>query len=145
MPRSWICNLDSRELVTRVNGASVICQTVKVNLWLLGEKHMLSPRFPVKNHNENILGFGVLTGWNWHLPDGSVWSFGSSINPNPSRNWEATVRILHTAPALPDSKINSVPQYLISAAVQTGISEVIADLEKWHFIFITCSPYNAPI
>jgi len=43
--------------ITGVNGASAVCQTAKANLWLPGEKHMLSTHFAVKSHNENILGF----------------------------------------------------------------------------------------
>ena len=49
-----------RVKITGVNGASVVCSTVKVNLRLLGEKRMSSTRFAVKDHHENILGFNVL-------------------------------------------------------------------------------------
>lgn len=42
--------------------------------------------------------------------------FGSNVDPNPDRNWEATV--LCAAPALPDSKITNVPQHQISPAAQ---------------------------
>ena len=119
-----------RVKITSVNGASVVCQTAKVNLWLPGEKRMSTTHFAIKDHHENILGFGVLNGRTWCLPNGNVWSFISNINPKPGRNREATVRVLRTAPALPDSKITNVLQYPISAAAQNGISEVIADLEK---------------
>ncbi|KAK4810669.1 hypothetical protein QYF61_007469, partial [Mycteria americana] len=134
-----------RVKITGVNGVSVQCQTAKVNLWLPGEKRMSSTRFAIKNHHENILGFDVLNGRTWRLPNGSVWSFGSNINPNPSRNREAAVRALHAAPALPESKITNVPQYPISAAARNGISEVIADLEKRQIISRTHSPYNSPV
>lgn len=105
-----------RVKITRVNRASVICQTVKVNLWFLDKKHMLSTWFAVKGHNENILGFDVLNGRTWHLPYGSMWSFGSNVSLNSDRSWEATVHVLHTAPALHDSKITNVMQYLISSS-----------------------------
>lgn len=68
-----------------------MCQTAKVNLWLLGEKHMTSTRFAIKDDNENILGFNVQYGRTWHLPDGTVWSFSSNVNPKPKRNWETVV------------------------------------------------------
>jgi len=54
------------------------------------KKRMLSTHFAVKDHNENILGFNVLSRRTWCLPDGSMWSFGSNINPNANENWEAT-------------------------------------------------------
>ncbi|KAK4828000.1 hypothetical protein QYF61_022777, partial [Mycteria americana] len=133
-----------RVKITGVNGVSVQCQTAKVNLWLLGEKRMSRTRFAIKDHHENILGFNVLNGRTWHLPNGSVWSFGSDTDPNPGRNWKAPVRALRAAPALPKSKMTNVPQYPISAAAQNGISEVIADLEKRQIISRTHSPYNSP-
>ncbi|KAK4811127.1 hypothetical protein QYF61_019758 [Mycteria americana] len=134
-----------RVKITGVNGVSVQCQTAKVNLWLPGEKRMSSTRFAIKDHHENILGFDVLNGRTWRLPNGSVWSFGSNIDPNPSRNREAAVRALRAAPALPESKITNVPQYPLSAAARNGISEVIADLEKRQIISRTHSPYNSPV
>lgn len=106
---------------------------------------MSSTHFAVKDRNENIWGFDVLTRPNWHLPAGSVRFFSTSRNPNPRRNWKATVCVLHAAPALPDAKITNVPQRLISAAARNGISEVIADLEKRHIISRTHSPYNSPV
>jgi len=57
-----------------MNGASVVCQAAAINLQLPGEKHMSSTPFVVKCHNENILGFDVLNGQTWRLPDGSAWS-----------------------------------------------------------------------
>jgi len=51
---------------------------------------MSSTRFAIKDHNEITLGFDVLSSRTWSLPDGSVWSFSSNINPNPNKNWEAT-------------------------------------------------------
>ncbi|KAK4811160.1 hypothetical protein QYF61_019791 [Mycteria americana] len=134
-----------RVKITGVNGVSVQCQIAKVNLWLPGEKRMSSTRFAIKDHHENILGFDVLNGRTWRLPNGSVWSFGSNIDPNPSRNREAAVRALRAAPALPESKITNVPQYPLSAAARNGISEVIADLEKRQIISRTHSPYNSPV
>jgi len=76
--------------ITGVNGISAICQTVKVNLWLPSKKRMSSTRFAIKDRSENILGFDVLNERTWHLPDGSIWFFGSSINPHPNENWETT-------------------------------------------------------
>lgn len=72
--------------VTGVNGASVICQSAKVNLWLSGKTCMVSTHFAVKDHNENILSFDVLKGQIWQLLDGSIWSFGSNGKPNPDGN-----------------------------------------------------------
>ena len=60
MPRSWACDPDSRVKITGVNRARVTCQAVKVNLWLPDEKCMLSTRFAIKDHRENVLGFDVL-------------------------------------------------------------------------------------
>ncbi|KAK4810621.1 hypothetical protein QYF61_007358 [Mycteria americana] len=134
-----------RVKITGVNGVSVQCQIAKVNLWLPGEKRMSSTRFAIKDHHENILGFDVLNGRTWRLPNGSVWSCGSNIDPNPSRNREAAVRALRAAPALPESQITNVPQYPLSAAARNGISEVIADLEKRQIISRTHSPYNSPV
>ncbi|KAK4810566.1 hypothetical protein QYF61_004529 [Mycteria americana] len=134
-----------RVKITGVNGVSVQCQTAKVNLWLPGEKRMSRTRFAIKDHHENILGFDVLNGRTWRLPNGSVWSFGSNIDPNPSRNREAAVRALRAAPALPESKITNIPQYPLSAMARNGISEVIADLEKRQIISRTHSPYNSPV
>jgi len=51
-----------RVKITGVNGASVVCQTAKVNSWLPGEKHMATTRFAIKDYRENILGFDVLNG-----------------------------------------------------------------------------------
>lgn len=49
-----------RVKITGVNGANAVCQTAKVNSWLPDEKRMLSTRFAVKDHNDNLLGFDVL-------------------------------------------------------------------------------------
>lgn len=76
-----------RVKITGVNGASVLCQTTKVNLWLPGEKPVLSACFAIKTHKKSILGFDVLNGRAWHLPDGSAWSFRS--NPNPDKNQDS--------------------------------------------------------
>ena len=123
-----------------------MCQTAKVNLLLPGEKRVTSLRFAIKEHYENILGFDALNGRTWRLPDGSLWSFGSITNPSHNKNQQtATVRVLRAAPALPESKITNVPQYPISATARTGISEVIADLEKRQIISRTHSPYNSPV
>lgn len=48
--------------ISRMNRASVVCSTVKINLWLPGKKCVRSIRFAVKDHNENILCFDVLNG-----------------------------------------------------------------------------------
>lgn len=98
---------------------------------------MTSIRFAVKDHHENILGFDALKGQIWHLVDSSLWSFSSSVNLNANKNQQtATAHDLHAAPAL---------QYLISAMARSGISEIIADLEKQQIIFRTHSPYNSPV
>lgn len=52
--------------------------------------------------------------------------------------------VLHSALALSDSKITTVLQYLIFAAARNGISNVKTDMENWHIISRTHSPYNSP-
>ena len=111
-----------RAKITGVNGASAICQTAQVDLWLPAEKWMSSTHCPLNDHKENILGFHVLSRRAWCLPNGSGWSFGSRINPNPNKHQEATVRFLHAAPALPDSQITNGPQDPISAAARAASS-----------------------
>ena len=119
-----------RVKITAVNGASGVCQIARVNLWLPGEKRMSTTRFAIKDHHENIVGFDVLNGQTWRLPNGGVWSFGSTSDPNAGRNREATARVLRAAPALPDSKITDISQCPISAAARNGFSEVIAGCVK---------------
>jgi len=99
--------------------------------------------FATKDHHENILGFDLSNRLTWCLPNGSVWSFGSNIRPNPTRKRETAVCVIHAAPALPNSKITNILQYLISAAARNGISEVIAYLKKQQIISRTHSPYSS--
>ncbi|KAK4818863.1 hypothetical protein QYF61_020082 [Mycteria americana] len=92
---------------------------------------MSRTHFAVKDHHENILGFDVLNGRTWSLPNGIVWSFGSNIDPNPSRNREAAVRALRTAPALPESKItNPVVKEPYNGH---GPKLVLSTLEVWEY------------
>lgn len=63
--------LDRVEL-TGVKRASATCETTKANLWLPGDKHMSSPHFAAKDHNENILGFNVLSSQTWQLMQSNI-------------------------------------------------------------------------
>lgn len=58
--------------ITGVNRANATCQTTKANLWLPGDKHMSSPHFVAKDHNENILGFNVLSSQTWQLMQSNI-------------------------------------------------------------------------
>lgn len=87
-----------RVKITGANRASVDCQTSKVNLWLLSEKHMLAAHF--FDHHENIMGFDVLNGGTWHLLCNSVGSFSSNLTPCPGRNRESPACVFCTAPAI---------------------------------------------
>lgn len=60
-----------RVKITLVNGAHVICQAAKVNLWVLDEKWILATCFAIKDHNNSIWGFDVLNDQICCLPDGS--------------------------------------------------------------------------
>ena len=91
-----------RVKITSVKGVSFVCQTAKVDLWLLGENCMVTAHFAVQGDDENILGFDVLNRGTWCLPSGSMWSFSSNIDPNPGRSGEAAVRVPPAAPVLPD-------------------------------------------
>ena len=71
-----------------------------------------------------------------------MWSFGSNVDPNPGRNREATVHVLHTAPALPDSKITKVPQYL--TALQPG-QPVIVNLPQIGTVPMTLTKPRGPL
>ena len=53
----------------------------------------------------NILGFDVLAGKQWCLPDGRVWSFGGRAKGS------VHVKTLQVAPSLPRSKVTCVSQY----------------------------------
>ena len=96
-----------RVKVTRVNGTSV----VKLQKLIYGSQARSTCRLLVlqlKIRMKIYLDFDVLNGRIWHLPDGTVWSFGSNVDPNPDTNREATVRVLCAAPTLRESKITNV-------------------------------------
>lgn len=64
--------------ITGANRASATFQTTKANLWLPGDKHIL-PHFAAKDHNENVLGFNVLSSQTWQLMQSNVWSSCSTL------------------------------------------------------------------
>ncbi|KAK4828563.1 hypothetical protein QYF61_027532 [Mycteria americana] len=121
-----------RVKITGVNGASVECQTAKINLWLPGVKHMSSTCFAIKDHHGNILGFYVLNRRTWHLLNGSLWSFGPNTGPDPGRNGEAQRG--HWAQPLPSPSHKSLPYRNIPFLL-------------WHEMesLKTHSPYTSPV
>ncbi|XP_063996998.1 uncharacterized protein LOC135173782 [Pogoniulus pusillus] len=85
-------------------------------------------------------------GRRWHLPDGTLWSFGAyEVRNKRGKSAYARVSWLQTAPPLPKSHITCVAQYPLPAAAKQGITEVIADLEKRKIVTRTHSPYNSPV
>lgn len=65
--------------ITGMNTASVTCQTTKANLWFPGDKHTSCPHFAVKDHNESISGFSVLSSQTWQLMQSNIWSSRSTL------------------------------------------------------------------
>lgn len=55
----------------------------------------------------NVLGFDVLVGKQCYLPNGRVWSFGGR-GTDPTH-----VKTLRVAPAVPQSRVTHVSQYLL--------------------------------
>jgi len=60
---------------TGVDGVIRKCPTAKITLWFPGEQRLTHTEVLVGAANTNILGFDLLYGRVWKLPDGSVWSF----------------------------------------------------------------------
>lgn len=92
----------------------------------------------------NIVGFNVLNGRMWHLPDGTVWSFASKGLQTELRI-NARPRLLSVLHPLLHSKVTNVMQYPLPAAAQRGTDQVISDLEWCGIITHTHSPYNSPV
>lgn len=93
--------------ITGVNRASATCQTTKANLWLPGDKHVSSPHFAVKDHNENIFGFDVLSSQTWQLMQSNIWSSHSTLTLKEIQ----ILQCIHPTLTLPYSKTTNVPQY----------------------------------
>lgn len=53
------------------------------------------------------LGFDVLMGQAWQLPNGGIWSFRSGSLGVESKT--SDIRLLRAAPALPDSSLTNIP------------------------------------
>jgi len=68
---------------TGIDGVIRKCPTAKITLWLPGEQRLTRTEVLVGAANTNILGFDLLYGRVWKLPDGSIWSFaGREIKQN---------------------------------------------------------------
>ena len=95
-----------------VTGAAEKCPIAQAQFWLPGEKRMTTVEVSLSPYEGNILGFDVLAGKQWYLPNGRVWSF-------EGRGAEAIhVRTLQVAPALLQSKVTHVYQYLLPATTK---------------------------
>lgn len=124
--------------LTGFNGNSTIAYIAKVCLWLPGEKRMISHMFAIADHEENILGYYILQGKNWQLPNGTVWSFGSAATSHSNLlGKNKKINLLRMSPILPASAVTNVKQYPIPPAAKQGINEVIKNLEQRHIIFRT--------
>jgi len=83
---------------TGVDGVIRECSTAKITLWLLGKPRLTHTEVLVGAANTNILGFGLLYGRVWKLPDGTVWSFsGQEIKQNEPKK----VNLLEISISLP--------------------------------------------
>lgn len=71
--------------MTGFKGKTIISYTAKVCLWLSGEKQMTSHIFVIVDHEQNILGYNILKGKVWQLPNGDVWSFGTHKTPTQQK------------------------------------------------------------
>lgn len=132
--------------LTGFNGNSTTAYIAKVRLWLPGEKRITSHMFAIADHEENILGYDILQGKTWQLPDGTVWSFGTAETSRSNLfGKNRRVKLLKMAPILPVSTVTNVKQYPIPLAAKQGITEVIKNLEQRDIIFRTHSAYNSPV
>jgi len=89
----------------------------------------------------NLLGFDLLHGRVWKLPDGTMWSFAG----HEKGLGTVALSLLETSIPLPPSKITNVRQYPLPAAALTSIDGVVVELEKRGIIETTHSPYNSPV
>ncbi|GAB0209671.1 pol-like protein ENS-3 [Grus japonensis] len=133
---------------TRIDGIVKECPTAKIALWLPGERKLTRTEVLVGAANTNILGFDVLSGRVWKLPDGSLWSFAGRGDGEIAwleEDETKAINLLEMSIPLPPSRITNVKQYPLPAAAHSGIDGVVTDLEKRGVITRTHSPYNSPI
>lgn len=64
-----------RENFTRIDGIIKECPTANFSIWLLGEKQFTKVEVLVGAAQLKLLGFDLLYGQTWKLPDGTLWSF----------------------------------------------------------------------
>jgi len=126
---------------TGINGVEKQCPTAKISLWLPEEQKLTRVEVLVGAAYTNILGFDILHGCMWKLPDGTVWSFATHQRDS------GTMRLSLLQTSIPSSpaKIINDRQYLLSAAALMGIDGVVTELEKRDIIKRTHSPYNSPV
>ncbi|GAB0208996.1 pol-like protein ENS-3 [Grus japonensis] len=133
---------------TGIDGIVKECPTAKITLWLPGEKKLTLTKVLIGAANTNILGFDVLYGRVWKLPDGSLWSFAGQGDGEIAwleEDETKAINLLEMSIPLPPSRITNVKQYPLPAAAHSGIDGVVTDLEKRGIITRTHSPYNSPI
>ncbi|GAB0208371.1 pol-like protein ENS-3 [Grus japonensis] len=133
---------------TGIDGIVKECPTAKIALWLPGERKLTRTEVLVGAANTNILGFDVLHGRVWKLPDGSVWSFAGRGDGEIAwleEDETKAINLLEMSIPLPPSRITNVKQYPLPAAAHSGIDGVVTDLEKRGIITRTHSPYNSPV
>ena len=97
-----------------IDGVIKTCPTAKITLWLPGEQRMTKKEVLVGAAPTNILGFDLLHGRVWKLPNGTVWSFARHEKG-------LALSLLETSIPLPPSKITNVRQYPLPTTTLTGI------------------------
>lgn len=98
--------------------------------------------------NSNVLGFDLLYGRTWKLPDGSVWSFtrqGDGEIVWFEEDEPNSIHLLEMSIPLPPCKITNVRQYPLPAAAHLDIDRVVSGLEERGIITRMHSPYNSPV
>ncbi|GAB0206094.1 pol-like protein ENS-3 [Grus japonensis] len=133
---------------TGIDGIVKECPTAKIALWLPGEKKLTRTEVLVGAASTNTLGFNLLYGRVWKLPDGSVWSFAGRGDGQIAwleDDGPKAINLLEMSVPLPPSKITNVKQYPLPAAAHSDIDGVVTDLEKRGIITRTHSPYNSPV
>lgn len=96
----------------------------------------------------NILGFNLLYGRTWKLPEGSVQSFAGQGDEEIewfNEDEPNSINLLEISIPLSPSKIINVIRYPLLAAVHLGIDGVVSDFEKRGIITHMHSPYNSPV
>lgn len=122
-----------------INGVENQCPTAKISPWLPEEQKLTRIEVLVGAAYTNILGFDILHGCMWKLPDGTVWSFATHQRDSGTMR----LSLLQTSIPLSPAKIINDRQYLLSAAALMGIDGVVTELEKRGIIKRTHSPYNS--